>query len=226
MGALRGLIITKKGVSREKLSQAGWILSFYPLKDTQTRTVVVSKAGLEFKNFPSYRIPDRLTLYRLLFEIEERTMRYSRANAEFLTIFSLEYVLGLAKIQKLYFQTFCGLLWSLASEEFLAPSPNTEVSLNGESFFLWELLFLPVLGSIFVKETEELLHYNLEPKKEPKECIFSALSYIVGSRTFAFHLSAWIGLLRNLFILKPYRTKTHGGLPAHPRKFTKAGKGI
>ena len=226
MGALRGLIITKKGVSREELSQSGWILSFYPLKGTQTRTVVVSKAGLEFKNFPSYRIPDRLTLYRLLFEIEERTMRYSRASAEFLTILSLEYVLGLAKIQKLYFQTFCGLLWNLVSEDFLIPSPDMEVSLNGERFPLWELLFLPVLGPIFVKETEELLHYNLEPKKEPKECIFSALSYIVGSRTFDFHLSAWIGLLRNLLILKPYRTKAHGGLPAYPRKLTKAGKGV
>ncbi len=221
MGAVKGLILTSADAVHHRPRQASWVLSFHPLKNLRVKGIIVSPRGLQFANFPHLNPPEDLTLRRLILHIEERSLRSARRSATFLHIPSVEHVLWIARMENLFFNTFCALLWLIMSDRYTLPDPETSVVAGSEKLYLWELLFMPVLSPVFVKEAEELINYSFKPRKEPKECVFSALNYIVGSRFFSFSLDRWVSFLLELHVLKPNHPETHCGLPAHTRKLPK-----
>ncbi len=229
---MRVVVLTGKGsvVKGGLRKGSDLLISFRRLRRVpEVETILVGKKGLEFLNFSQGigELPPSV-ISDLTMRVEEISLSVARKNADSLYIPSFMYLTELVRFDPIFHNTFfCAVLTAyLIAKRGLFFPYKMRVAYTHRVFELWELVFLPVLSGVVVRDFEDILSYGLSPRRTPKECVNTVLSYLAGSESFYLFLSRWIASLRDLGVLHPYRPKAHGGLPTHARKLSELGKGV
>ncbi len=231
MGFMRIVVMTGRRSSVKGGLKRGRdiLISFRSVKRPPVvETILVGRKGLEFLSFDPVggSLPTSV-VGRFTLRVEDVAVKVARKNAQSLYIPSFLYLTELVRFDPLFHNSFCAMLTAhLLSKWGLVFPFKERVTYTHRVFELWELVFLPVLAGVMVRDFEDILSYNLSPRRTPRECVNCALSYLVGSNSFYLFLTGWIELLRKLGVLHPYRSEAHGGLSANSCELSELGKGV